>query len=180
MVASDNVHGAQGQLVQIDRRERLPLAVATGQFHEIADEPRQLADLCDGVADQHVPLGGLELIGACEDFDVGPHRGQRRAQLVRGVSDEPPLLRERLGQGVEHGVEAPGQTAEVITARDFEMMRELPRASHRLGGAGDAVYRGGCGRGDKTADQRCQSDGGDRDGDERDQQLPEGLVDLLE
>ncbi len=55
----------------------------------------QLGDRRGRVAEGHV--------------DLGPHHRQRRAQLVRGVGDEPPLAVERRVQPVQHRVERVGQ-----------------------------------------------------------------------
>ena len=53
----------------------------------------------------------------CGDLELGPHAGQRAAQLVGGVGDERPLPLPGRGQPVEHAVEGDGQRLDLVGRR---------------------------------------------------------------
>ena len=73
-----------------------------------------------------------------EHLDVRAQRRHRRAQLVRGVGDELALGGDRALQRVEHRVEARGQLADLVLARDLDPAAEvlgLRDVARRLGHA---------------------------------------------
>ena len=84
-----------------------------------------------------------------EQLEVGEDRGQRRAQLVRGVGDELALAVQRaLGlvarglEAVEHGLQRAGELGDLVVGRGL---------GQRLDGVAGAldVVRGGRERGDR-------------------------------
>ena len=119
------VHGVAGQRQQVDAAPfQRPLRVEAGQQQEVLDEQAHAPRLALDAAHQHLDVAGGALavqLGEAAD------RGQRRAQLVAGVGDEPPhpvlgrtrLLRRRLRRrdGTldlrEHSVERQRQSADL-------------------------------------------------------------------
>ena len=68
--------------------------LVAGQLDEVADEGGQLLELGADVVEQlGLLLGGQPagLVGLGEQVEVGAQRGERRAQLVAGVGDQPAL-----------------------------------------------------------------------------------------
>ena len=113
------------------------------------------------------------------DVELGAHRGQRRAQLVRRVGDQPVLLLDAALEAVEHRVQRHGEVADlVLRARHsmrscrrsipissaFEVMRSTGRK--RLARQPPAAERGGRERGRQAGQQ------------EQHQHLVDRLVDL--
>src|SRR5204862_323892 len=82
--------------VDLDRLEadELPL-VGAGQEQEVLDQALHPHDLpaYEALHPAHVVHGHLGL--ARQHLELAPDHGQRRAQLVRGVGDEPALAAER-------------------------------------------------------------------------------------
>ncbi len=127
------VHGVAGQRQQVDAVPlQRPLRVEPGQQQQVLDEQTHPAGLALDAAHQHLDVAGGALpvqLGEAAD------RGQRRAQLVAGVGDEPahPVLggagllgrrlrrRHRALDLREHSVERQRQSADFgarITLRD--------------------------------------------------------------
>ena len=97
-------------------------------------EPARLAE-----RPQHqaaLVVGGRGLLG---EFEVGLEGGQRRADLVRGVGDEPAQRDDGGLVALGHGVEGVGEATELVTARDRRARREvaLGHAVARLGERGE-------------------------------------------
>ena len=87
------------------------------------------------------PLGHLEL---------GPHAGQRAAQLVGGVGDERALPLPAGGQPVEHPVQGDGQGTDLVGGRRHRQPASSPRRPARQRRAG---------RADRSAPARSSSTG---------------------
>ena len=67
---------------------------------------------------------------AAQHGEVRAHAGQRRAQLVAGVLDEPPLVVAGRGEGAEHPVERVAEPADLVVAGDRHLDVE-PAATAR-------------------------------------------------
>ncbi len=85
--------------------------VLAGQLDQVADQRGQLGDLGLHVVEDLGAVGrraasARPAAGRGEQLQVGAHRGQRGAQLVPGVGDEPALLFLGRGERAEHLVEA--------------------------------------------------------------------------
>ena len=107
------VDGCARDVREVDRREleRAALVEAREQeqvLDEHAHARRRLLDALHRLGE----VVGTGVGTAAEELGVSPDRGERRAELVRRVGDEPPQarfrcssLRERLLDLAEHGVE---------------------------------------------------------------------------
>ena len=85
--------------------------VAAGEHEEVVGQPLQSVDLLEQ-AGQHLGRRALAL----GDLELGAHAGERRAQLVRGVGDEPLLLPARDVEPVEHLVHRRRQAGDLVPA----------------------------------------------------------------
>ena len=133
--------GVGGDEVEPDVLRLLGMLLRPRELDQLGDQRRHLAELLDHVAEQALPFRGRERALSGEDFDVRPQAGQRRAQLMRGVGDELPLGAARLLQSAEHGVEARGETAELVLAARLDPLREITGLGHVLGRLGQAAHR---------------------------------------
>ena len=97
------------------RLELVARLLVAGEVDEIGDEQRQLLELGDQVGAQALVVGGREA-AAGEHLEVGAQRGERRAQLVRGVRDEAALRALGLVERLEHRVERAGEARELVVA----------------------------------------------------------------
>ncbi len=115
------VAGVLEQLAQVERfARRLAHLVDPRQRQQVVDQaahPRRL-----GLDPRHRPLdlGRLPRRADPVELAVAADRGERRAQLVRGVGEEPaqpPLPRRALGEGRldlhQHRVQGPSQAADL-------------------------------------------------------------------
>ena len=107
--------------------ERAGLDVAAGEFDDVGHERAELLGLIEQVGQQtSTGLRGERLaLFFDEDFEVRTQGRDRRAQLVRGVGDELALSGDgagerlsRLGQPVEHPVEALREFADFVVGGD--------------------------------------------------------------
>jgi hypothetical protein len=110
------------------------LLTGASELDQLGDERRHLGQLLDDVGEQPLALRSREPPPAREHLDVGAQAGQRRAQLVRRVGDELPLLASRILQRAEHRVEAHGQATELVLAARVDPLREVTGLGHLLGG----------------------------------------------
>jgi ATP-dependent DNA helicase RecG len=65
-----------------------------GQLDQVADQGRQLLDLCSRVGEDLIALGWIHAafaVGECEQLQVGPQAGERSTQLVPGVGNKSAL-----------------------------------------------------------------------------------------
>ena len=76
-----------------------------------------------------------------QHLDVRLHARQRRAQLVRGVGDEPALCLERLLERREHRVERAAEPRQLVAAADGHALARLARLCDALCCAGEAPHR---------------------------------------
>ena len=54
------------------------------------------------------------VLGSMQDFEVAPCDGHRRPELVRHVRQQSPLGLHRRVEAVEHGIEGPGELADLV------------------------------------------------------------------
>ena len=83
---------------------------------------------------------GSAAAGLGEQVDVGAQRGERRAQLVAGVGDQPALPVPRRGERGEHLVERRRQPGDLVVALDRDRGQPLG-ARDVLGGRGEPADR---------------------------------------
>src|SRR5581483_1903496 len=110
-----------------------------------------------------------------EDLDVRAQRGDRRAQLMRGVGDEVPLGLDRALQRLQRPVEAVSEAGELGRAALLEPLRAVERVGDTLGAAREAADR----RQRRAADHAAEPGGDEDAGDDRDQEDDEELVELV-
>ena len=80
-------------------------------------------------------VGGAEP-AVPEHLEVGAQRGERRAQLVRGVGHEPALRALGRLERLEHRVERAREPRQLVVAGVLDPAREVARARDVLGGVG--------------------------------------------
>ena len=89
-------------------------ALAAGQGQQPADEVLAAIDRLRDDA-RHRPQVGHARVGVGErHVELGPDDGQRPAQLVAGLGDEPALRGERVAEPLEHRVEGVGELAQLV------------------------------------------------------------------
>ena len=132
------VLGHRREVQQLAARHAL---VADGQDQQRLDH---VLGPVDGPAD----AGGhvLELAGGAvrlgqDDVDGGAHHGQRGAQLVRGVRDEPALRGERQVESLQHVVEGVGQLLELVLGPGQREPLAQVLVGGAAGGLGDRPHR---------------------------------------
>ena len=111
--------GVEHHLPEVDRLARRGAAdVAACQQQQVGDQPAHPPRGAQGRASR-VALVAVQ--GFRQQLEVGEHRGEWRAQLVRGVGDEAALAVEhRLGRGVgvvervEHPLQRAGQLGDLV------------------------------------------------------------------
>ncbi len=95
-------------------REQLePALVDLREREQVVDRAAHPVDFL-AHALEHVALGGRERAAAQIDIELGAHDGQRRAQLVGRVGDEPLLLGDALLEAVEHRVQGHGEVTDLV------------------------------------------------------------------
>ena len=114
-------------------RGRVGLLVA-GELDEVADERGQLLELRDHVGAQPLAVAGVRRPAAGQHLEVRAQRGERRAQLVRGVGDELALRALRALERLEHGVEGAREPRDLVVAVRLDPAREVARGGDVLGG----------------------------------------------
>ena len=94
------------QLIQADRPDvpRAEARVLAAEEQELGDEAGQPLDLLEQVL-EHLAVASGRARRAERDLGLGPHRGQRGAQLVGGVGGESPDLLEGALEPLDHRVE---------------------------------------------------------------------------
>ena len=104
-----------------------------GQRHDLLDQPDELLGLGLQVVEHRWPHLGVEVGVAAQHGEVRAHAGQRRAQLVAGVLDEPLLGVTRAGQRAEHPVERRAELTDLVLAGDRHLDVE-PAGALDVGG----------------------------------------------
>ena len=119
-----------------------------GELDDVRDELAELLGLGDDVGEQRVALGRREVRRVAQDLGVRPQARHRRAQLVRGVGDQPPLGVERRA---ERACDAPRRSSIALKRRASRPSSSSPAPSIRrvevagrldvLGGRGEVGDR---------------------------------------
>src|SRR5205823_7340871 len=98
----------------------------------------EAVELLDDVRTEALAVLRRQAVGLSERLDVGPQRGDRCAQLVRGVGHQLPLCLHRALERIERGVEAPRQPGELVAALHVEAVRWVRVRRDRLGATREA------------------------------------------
>jgi hypothetical protein len=141
-MSSHVVQSHAGGATEVDAVGPRRAGFASREIEEARDEPLgAFGRLPD--RDAHRPEVRDARIGVRErDVDLGAHDGERRAQLMRGVGDEPALRVERRVEPVEHAVQRAGRVAELVGgAPQPDPLPREGRVVEPLGGLGDAAQR---------------------------------------
>src|SRR3984957_15715491 len=171
----EDVFGGRGQVDLL----------VNGEPALVAREDEQRGDDVLGVIDRGADVGrhGAQVAGcavrvAQHDVDGGAHDGERGAQFMGGVSDEPLLALERGLEPAEHLVKRLGQFAEFVAGPGRRDPRRQVVFGRGAGGRGDLVHRAQRPPGKDPAEDRGQGD----DHGQRDQrvlqQIRQGQVTL--
>ena len=131
--------------------------LVAGQFDQVVDEGGDLAQLTAQGGRGAVALRVGQPVGAGEEFGVGAERGQRGAQFVGGVRDQPALRGDGLFQFAEHDVEAGGEPGDLVLAGrraggQFDAVAGVAGGGDPFGGGGEPGDRGQAGAGDPVAE----------------------------
>ena len=162
-VAPRALDGGGDQLVEPQRLVRLAVGLAVArQLDQVADQLAELLDLGDEVGPQALAIGLGQRARPAQHLEVGAQRGERRAQLVRGVGHEPALGALRVVERLEHRVERRGQPRQLVLALRLDAAREVARAGHVLGRLGQLGHRP-----DGVARGVAGEEGGERDDGDR-------------
>ena len=156
---------------------RLGLVVA-GELDEVADQRGQLLQLRDEIRAQPVAVAGVGRTAAGEHLEVGPQRGERRAQLVRGVGDELALRPLRALERLEHRVERGRQARDLVIPAGRDPPREVARAGHVLRRLGELGHRPDRRAGGEPGEERGEHDPAEREHAEPPAQRRERAVGL--
>jgi hypothetical protein len=132
---------------EVDPVQRLGCGLLLGHLDELVDQRRQLDRLAVDVLEQldlvlEPERGGPR--GAArvqEELHVVAQAGQRRAQLVTRVLDQPSLRPASRGQRREHAVEGRGEVGDLPAALHRHGAAEVPGAGHPLHGRGQGIDR---------------------------------------
>ncbi len=183
------LHRLGDDLVEGDRLELERAAlVEVGEQQEVVDEHAHPLGLAADPLHRALEVVGAVGGAAAEELGVGADRGERRAQLVRGVGDEPPELRlgglERrhaLLDLLEHLVEGEAEPADLGAGP----RRARPAARGRRPRSPPPSCRSRrAGRRPRRTIQRASaviaSEDGGRDRELDQQQPVEGRVDVVE
>src|SRR5204863_7488345 len=111
------------------------------EVDEVGDEGGEALHLRDEVLEQLLALDRIGGLAAREELEVRAQARERRAQLVRRVGDELPLLSQRHLERREHGVEAAGEARDLIAARERDTAREVTRARDLLDRRRESAHR---------------------------------------
>jgi hypothetical protein len=175
------LHCVVHDVVQAQLLGRLDRTLARArEIDEIADEDREVLELCPDRCEDACALGGGHAVGALEQLDVGADRGQRRTQLVRGVADQLALRLARGLQGAEHRVEGGGQAPGLVIGDGLDAMVQLARGRDVLGGRGEPPERPRRRARHRDTEPRGQADTADRDREEDPAQPSERVLDIRE
>ncbi len=150
------------------------------QADDVAHQAAEVLELGGDVAQQPPPLAGLEPVVVGQHLDVGPQGGERRAQLVGGVHDQPALALLGGLQGREHLVEGAGQARHLVAALHVDAAAEVAGVGDLLGGAVQAPHRRQARARHGGGEQAGQGDARDADQGERPAQLPQRVVHVLQ
>ena len=127
--------------------------VEPGEREQVLDQPLDPPHLGHRHAPRPAaPPRRVGLLLAGEDFELAADRGQRAAQLVRGVGDELALPGEGVVEAVEHVVERLGEGRELGRGgrARFEPWRQVPGVD-LAGGRREPPQRRGGARGQEVA-----------------------------
>ncbi len=167
-LVGDAAHGG----AELDRRPPVDPALAAGEHQQPVEQVVQLVG-----ADQHPlahppQLAGIGVGVVERDVDLGADRGQRGAQLVAGVGDEPALRGKPGLQAIEHRVEGVGELADLVPGTVERQPLVEPLVGDPAGRSGHRVDRA------QRAPRRDPADRGgqQRGADEHEDQLQRDLV----
>ncbi len=152
--------------------------VVAGELDQVADERGQLLELRHQVGAQPRAVAGVRRPAAGEYLEVGPQRGQRRAQLVRGVGDELALRALGALERFEHRVERGREPRDFVLALGLDPAREVARRGDVLGGLGELRDRPDRGAGGEPREHDGERDPHQCERAERPAQRAERAVDL--
>ena len=162
-VARGPLHRGGDELVERQHLELGHRLLLAREVDEVGDEQGQLLELGDDVGPQPLAVVRVQP-AAAEHLEVRAQRGQRRAQLVRGVGHEPPLRALGRRQRLEHRVEGAGEPRELVVAVALDPARQVARARDVLGGVGQLRHRlhGRAGREPREPERRGDAEQRDR------------------
>ncbi len=118
-----------GQLGQVDGSLWPLSASLRASMQQRLDQPLAAVDRLTHRLAHRAQLADARVAVRQRDVDLGAHDRQRRAQLVRGARDEPPLARERPVETLEHPIEGVRELLELVggAAQVDPLAEVLPR-----------------------------------------------------
>ena len=131
--------GGNRRKIEVCELQRSPF-VEPRQCEQLVDEDAHACGFVPDAVERTLPSGRVADRSRLEQLGITADRGQRRAQLVRGVGDE---RAQRVLGGfarVERRVESSAQSRHLVAARNVDAPLDLT-GGDRVGGVGDVHER---------------------------------------
>ena len=108
--------GVLEQVLQVERlaAQRQAVLVDAGEHEQRVGEPRQPLAVAERAGERGAQLRGVVAGAAQRDLQARAQDGDRRAQLVACVADDPPLALERELHAIEQVVERRREPVELV------------------------------------------------------------------
>jgi hypothetical protein len=143
----------RGDRVQVDREPVGGRRLAPGQVGHARHQAAQLSHLVGDPGEHLLAVGRGQARVLRQHVRVDPQAGERRAQLMAGVADQPPLGVEGTLQRTQHRVEGRSEPAELVAAAHLNPPPRVAGQRDLLGDAGQPGDRGQPGPRDGPAEQ---------------------------
>ena len=136
------------------------------ELDQVVDERGELLELVDEIRGEARAVAGRQLVGSLEQLDVRAQARHRRAQLVRGVGDQPSLHARGLVELVhglledrEQRVEARREAAELVASILVDALAQIEGLARHgaRSRSGGAPARASCARRTSRAAWRARS-----------------------
>src|SRR5581483_1370450 len=147
------IHGVADERIELDLFTVGVGPRAASEFDDVRHHLGQLVEFGEDGLLKGLPFPRRQAPRFEEDLDVAAQRGDRSAQLVRGIGDEIALRFDRLFERVERLVEAGRQPLELCRAGLVQMAGAFEFAGHLLGPAQEALDRSERGTRNRQAEQ---------------------------
>ena len=174
------LHELLHHLVEAHIVLRLTALGAPRQLHHVRHQRRQLVQLAHDVGPHPLALLRRQALLVLHRLDVRPQAGDRRAQLVAGVGHQVALGLHGALERVQGGVEAAREPGQLVVAHHLHPLRRVEVARQLLGPAGEARYRHQRRARHERAQADAERDAHGAERDQRDQQVVELVVYLLQ
>jgi hypothetical protein len=129
------------QLVEMHVLRRGRRLRTTGQLDQVGHQAGELVELGHHVGEERLTVPLREPLGAGQNLDVGPQRGERGPELVGGVGHQLALGPQRRVQRGHHRVEARPEAGDLVVSFDLDALGQVAGLGDVLGRLGQAPHR---------------------------------------